>query len=253
MTRVFVGTSGWTYSEWRGVFYPPLLKQRDLLGYYAGRFPTVEINTTFYRVPSRTLVEGWERRTPEDFLFSVKAPRLLTHMKRLKVSDPVFSSRFQDFLSRIAPLQGKKGAVLFQLPPHMKADLTLLEEFLHFLGKGSWAIEFRHGSWFQDSAYSLARKYGVAVVVVGAPEIPFIPVATAPVAYVRLHGTTAWYDYRYSFDELRDIALQIQKMASSGSPEMILCYFDNDPRGYAVENAATLLQIVRQIDGLEVA
>jgi len=244
MAKGLIGTSGWTYRSWVGSFYPDTLKASDLLPYYSHRFNTTEINTTFYRFPSLALVKGWDRKSPPGFVFSVKAPRYFTHLKKLNVGDEVFRKRFSDFLERLTPLEGKLGPILFQLPPNFSKKLDVLSAFLAFLPTSfSYVIEFRHAEWFDEKVYDLLRKRGVGMTIVSAPGIPYIPMATSRFAYFRLHGAASWYNYHYSYDELKDVAMKMIELGQSPSVKEIYVYFDNDAEGFAVENAKTLSEI----------
>lgn len=186
----FVGSSGYSYKEWKGPFYPKDLKEADMLRYYAERFPTVEINNTFYRMPSRELLERWVEQTPESFRFVLKAPQRLTHQKRLKdVGDAL-----PYFLETSEALGAKRGPFLFQLPPNMKKDAPRLDAFLAELPSAARAaFEFRHPSWFDEETYGILRARGAALCTadVGAPEdggeaLPSGIVPTASWGYLRL-------------------------------------------------------------------
>jgi uncharacterized protein YecE (DUF72 family) len=243
-----VGTSGWICKDWVGSFYPETLKASDLLPYYSHRFNTVEVNTTFYRFPPTPLVKGWIRKSPEDFLFSIKASRYFTHLKRLRVNDTEFQKRFEDFLTRLAPMGKKLGPILFQLPPHFEMNFENLEPFLAFLPQTHrFVIEFRNTDWFQPETYSLLRKYRVAMAIVSAPGLPYVPIVTSTFAYFRLHGASQWYNYHYSFDELKDVALKMVEFGKQNDVEEVFAYFDNDVEGHAIENARMLNEILQTI------
>ena len=155
-----VGTSGYSYKEWKGSFYPEKLKPAEMLGYYAERLPAVEINNTFYRMPKRTVLETWAQQVPESFRFAVKASRRITHFKRLKEVEEETSF----LLGNLAVLGERLGVVLFQLPPTLKADLPRLERFLDLLDGGPRAVlEFRHASWLEDDVIDCLRARGVAL------------------------------------------------------------------------------------------
>lgn len=233
--RVGLGTSGWVYPHWRERFYPPALPQRAWLGVYARTFETVEINRSFYRLPSPEAAAAWAAEVPEGFCFAVKASRYLTHMKKLKDPEEPLSR----LLEAIAPLGPKLGPILFQLPPRWRFDAERLDRFLAVLPReGRHAVEFRDPSWFNASAYRLLERYGVALCVVSFPGVPVVWEVTAPFTYVRLHGATRAYDYLYSPSELEDWASGIERLARQGLDAYV--YFDNDAHGYAVENALAL-------------
>ena len=153
--KILVGTSGWSYKEWKGSFYPPKLPQDEMLGFYASRFPTVEVNNSFYRIPSEKVLAGWAEQVPPDFRFVLKASRRITHNSRLADED----GSLEYFLRAANPLGERLGPTLFQLPPTFKKDAVRLRDFLARLPK-RWmaALEFRHASWFDDEVYDLLRS-----------------------------------------------------------------------------------------------
>ena len=163
-----VGTSGYSYAPWKGSFYPEDLKAADMLRYYSQRFPTVEINNTFYRMPTAPLIERWASETPESFSFVLKAPRRLTHEKRLE--DP----ESEEYFFRTAGLLADRlGPTLFQLPPFFKKDLARLQGFLARIPNGRRvALEFRHASWFDDEIYDALRASGAALCLAATDEAP---------------------------------------------------------------------------------
>ena len=184
--KVLVGTSGYAYKQWKGSFYPEKLKDADMLAFYASRFPTVEINNTFYRMPARQALAKWAEETPESFSFVLKAPKRITHEKRLgDVADPV------RYLFEAASVMGAKlGPVLFQLPPFFKKDLARLQAFLALLPPGQRAaLEFRHQSWFADDVYETLRAAGAALCLADTDEGSTPAVATADWGYLRLRRT----------------------------------------------------------------
>jgi uncharacterized protein YecE (DUF72 family) len=181
--KVRVGTSGYAYKEWKGSFYPAELKPDAMLGFYASRFDTVEVNNTFYRMPQAKVVAGWADATPEQFSFVLKAPQRITHIARLKnVGDTV--AHFLRVASELGP---KQGPLLFQLPPNFKKDAGRLADLLAALPRTvRAAIEFRHASWFDDETYAALQKHGVALCTVETEEGKTPLVATAPFGYFRL-------------------------------------------------------------------
>lgn len=230
--RALIGTSGWSYRHWAGAFYPEDLPSKLWLEHYADHFTTVELNASFYHLPKERTVERWRERTPEGFVFSLKASRYITHRKRLvDVAEPL--SRFYSIAGL---LEEKLGPVLFQLPPFMHYDPERLDRFLGELdGERMNVVEFRHGSWFIPECYDICRRHGVAVCVVSAPHLPCEPVVTAPFAYVRWHGISGWYDYRYTDDDLSWWARTISDLDVP-----VYGYFNNDTNAYAVANARDL-------------
>jgi uncharacterized protein YecE (DUF72 family) len=196
--QVQAGTSGYNYAEWRGRFYPERLPAARMLAFYAERFSTVEINATFYRMPTPRLAESWAGQVPETFTFSLKAPRRITHDRRLKdCADAV-----RGFCEAASALGPRLAVLLFQLPPNFKADLDRLRTFLDLLPPGARAaFEFRHPSWWDEAVYSALRERKVALCVADSEErhTPLVP--TAPFGYLRLrdegyseHDLTRWVD-----------------------------------------------------------
>ena len=186
--RVFTGTSGYSYKEWKGRFYPEKMKEAEMLAFYAGCFPTVEINNTFYRMPAPDLLRKWAEQTPEAFTFVLKAPQRITHHRRLvDVSGDV-----SYFLQTAGALGGKLGPILFQLPPYMKKDLERLKAFLDLLPAAPRAaFEFRHASWFDAEVRGALRDKGAALCLADTDEEPLTDVAvTADWGYLRLRRTT---------------------------------------------------------------
>lgn len=184
--RLIVGTSGFSYPEWRGTFYPEKLPESSMLRVYAERLPSVEINNTFYRMPQRAVLDGWAQKVPDSFRFALKAPRRITHIGKLKnVNDAL-----EYFVTTAQALGDKLGPLLFQLPPTFRKDETLLDEFLTLCPAGiRVAFEFRHASWFEDSVYARLSERGVALCATEVDpdegiDSPFVK--TAAFTYVRL-------------------------------------------------------------------
>jgi uncharacterized protein YecE (DUF72 family) len=182
---ILVGTSGYNYPEWKGSFYPSDLPATKFLPYYAGKFPTVEINYTFYRMPTPKLVAGWRAQVPPEFRFTLKAPKRITHDKRLRAAEVAES--LQGFLTAAAELGPQRAALLFQLPPNLKKDLPLLTEFLSLLPpKTTAAFEFRHDSWLADDIFEALRSKNVALCIADSETRETPLVLTADYAYLRL-------------------------------------------------------------------
>jgi len=228
--QLLAGASGYSYKEWKGNFYPQSIKPDAMLGWYAERLPTVEINNTFYRMPKVEVLENWARSTPEGFRFAIKASRRITHLARLKpetVADSV------DFLYRnLAALGAKRGPVLFQLPPSMKKDLPRLSEFLRLLPEGHGAaFEFRNASWFADDVYDALKAAGAALCLSEREDNAPPPlVETASWGYVRLRLET------YSDDDLQRWAGRLAATAW----RQIYVYFMHEPTAPAY--ARTLMR-----------
>jgi uncharacterized protein YecE (DUF72 family) len=182
--RVDVGTSGYSFPEWKGAFYPRDLPAAGMLGYYSARFPTVEINNTFYRLPRESVVTEWAQAVPDGFTFAIKASQRITHHARLKDVGDLMSY----LLGVTNALGDRRGPTLFQLPPNMKKDLERLASFLTLIPR-RWlaAIEFRHASWMSDDVFELLRAHDVALVIAESEDQETPLVATAPFGYLRLH------------------------------------------------------------------
>ena len=195
--QVFVGTSGYSYKEWKGSFYPEDIKPPDMLGYYSRQLRSVEINNTFYRMPKREVLEGWAAKVPDGFRFAIKASRRITHMKRLKDC----GEELDFLLGNLEVMKGKLGPVLFQLPPYLKKDLDRLQRFLELLPKGlRAAFEFRSATWYDDEVFEALRSAGSALVIADTGDDKDAPLeATADFGYLRLRrpdypkrSLTAW-------------------------------------------------------------
>ena len=184
-TKVLAGTSGFAFKEWKGPFYPEDLPDAGMLSYYASRFPVVEINNTFYRLPKESVLLDWAAKVPESFRFAIKASQRITHYARLKPE----SYEALDYLLRTtAALGNRLGPVLFQLPPNLKKDLDRLRAFLDHLPKGRrFAVEFRHESWFDDAVLDALREHDVALVAIDQADFASPVRATSSWGYVRLH------------------------------------------------------------------
>jgi uncharacterized protein YecE (DUF72 family) len=233
---VRIGCSGWNYAHWRERVYPKGLPARRWLEYYATLFDTVEVNTTFYRLPARSAVAGWVEQSPKSFLFTVKASRYLTHIKRLTDME----SGVARFYERIEPLveSGKLGPVLWQLPANFRRNDDRLASALEHLPPGRHCFEFRHESWFQDDVYALLSKRGVALVIGDNPERPFqTHELTADWTFVRFHYGHRGRGGNYSERELEQWR---RRIAAWRTRVDVYAYFNNDWEGYAVKNALWL-------------
>jgi uncharacterized protein YecE (DUF72 family) len=235
-----IGTSGWHYEHWKGPFYPGDFSEKDFLSFYSNLFSTVEINNSFYHLPSRETFEQWRDTVDSDFLFAVKASRYITHMKKLK--DPEES--LAKFLSAIEGLKNKLGIVLFQLPPYWHKNEERLDSLLSELPKklkSAW--EFRDKSWFDENVYKLLSKYNAAFCIYDIAGEMSPEIVTADYIYVRLHGPdNQKYQGNYSKYQLNSWAEKFHKWTKEGKETY--CYFDNDQNGYAAKNAMTLQRIV---------
>jgi uncharacterized protein YecE (DUF72 family) len=233
---VRIGCSGWNYPHWRERVYPKGVPARRWLAHYATLFDTVEVNNTFYRLPSRSAVAAWVEESPDGFLFAVKASRFLTHMKRL--TD--MGQGVKRFYERIEPLteSPKMGPVLWQLPENFHRNDDRLAFALERLPPGRHCFEFRHASWFAAEVYALLREHGVALVIGDHPKRPFQEQElTADWTFVRFHYGSRGRNGNYSERELEEWAGRVQKWRRRVE---VFAYFNNDWEGYAVRNGLWL-------------
>lgn len=238
--RIHIGTSGWSYGHWRGPFYAEGLAADQWLAYYALHLRTVEINSSFYRLPSSRALANWRDSVPDDFIFAVKASRYITHMKKL--SDP--RRTLKQFISRIAVLGGKLGPVLFQLPPRWHIDVERLAAFLKMLPRDyRYAIEFRDPSWLDPRIYELLATHAVAFCIFDLDGVLSPMEATTDLVYIRLHGPNGPYRGQYDDRVLAAWAGAIKRWRRQGRE--VYCYFDNDEAAYAVQDAVRLQKIIR--------
>ncbi len=238
MKPVHIGCSGWSYKDWRGKLYPEGLAQSRWLERYSEVFDTVEVNNTFYRLPTEKAVRAWVEKTPDDFCFTIKASRYLTHIKRLRET----KKYAKNFYEPLKPLMKtpKMGPVLWQFPPNFERDDERIDSALKVLPKGRHCFEFRHESWFTKDVYALLRKHDAALVIGDDPERPFTTrEITASWTFVRLHRGERGRDGNYSYSELDTWA---RRIAAWRSRVEVFAYFNNDWSGYAPENAQYLKQ-----------
>ncbi|HWN21389.1 MAG TPA: DUF72 domain-containing protein [Gaiellaceae bacterium] len=238
---VRIGCSGWNYESWRnGVFYPERCPARLWLETYARSFDTVEVNATFYRLPTTKAVQGWVDQTPDDFCFAVKASRYLTHIKRLRELEGGIAR----FMERLEPLvrSPKLGPLLWQLPPNFARDDERLAAALDALPPGRHAFEFRHASWFADDVYALLHEHGAALVIGDRPEVHAFQTheLTADWAFVRFHSGSRGRRGNYSESELREWAARLR----SWPVREAYAYFNNDWEGFAPRNALRLKELL---------
>ena len=238
MKTVRVGCSGWQYDEWRGRLYPEREPKRRWLELYAQHFDTVEVNSTFYRLARREAVAGWVAQSPHDFLFSVKASRYLTHVKRLVgIEDGI--RRFYEPLDPLVSA-GRLGPVLWQLPENFRRDDERLHGWLEVLPDGLHTIEFRHESWFVPEVMDALRAAGVALTIGDHPSRPFQSYEmTADWTYIRFHYGSRGRGGNYSATEIGQWADRIRCWRKR---ETVYAYFNNDWNGYAPANANELLK-----------
>jgi uncharacterized protein YecE (DUF72 family) len=241
MYKLFIGTSGYNYREWRGKFYPPKLPTRDWLAFYAQTFDTVEINASFYGHIKREEYRRWNEQTPQNFRFAIKGHRYITQMKKLhEVNEAV-----NQFLDAASALEEKLSVILWQFPANFTLSTARAEEykqrlrrFLDLLPRGiRQAFEFRDTSWFTDEIHDLLDKHHASLVISDSPKFPLCEMPSSDFAYVRFHGPAALYASQYSDAQLEQWAKKIQSYACERD---VYCYFNNDLSGYAIQNTKTL-------------
>ncbi|MBE0476100.1 MAG: DUF72 domain-containing protein [Coriobacteriia bacterium] len=235
MGELLIGTSGFVYPHWKGVFYPEGLSEARWLPYYAERFRTVELNVTYYNLPERETFGKWRRSVPEGFAFVVKGSRYITHMKRLKdARAPV-----RELMSRASALGETLSCVLWQLPARSRANLERLQSFCDVLSAEAdgvrHAFEFRHESWFNDEVLQTLRRHGHALVVAHSTRWPGSREVTAGFTYLRFHGGAIEADSAYAEEELREWAAVARDRLGEGLD--VYAFFNNDAHGYAVRDA----------------
>jgi uncharacterized protein YecE (DUF72 family) len=238
--EIRIGTSGWFYDHWRGRFYPEDLPKSDWLCYYAKRFDTVEINNTFYHLPKEQTLQKWHNLAPKGFLYTVKANRYITHIKKLKDTKDEVSR----FFGRVEILEEHLGPILYQLPPTLRKNLDLLGSFLQLLPRGRLAVfEFRNESWYTQETFDLLAESaaGFCIHDLGGEETPRI--ITGNVIYIRFHGTSGRYAGNYSKPMLTKWAKWINE--NRKYVRAVYAYFNNDSLGHAIANARTLRSLVQ--------
>ena len=245
---VYIGTSGWVYSDWKERFYPANLPSKKLLGFYSSHFATTEVNYSFYHIPRSTTYRNWAAQVPEGFVFAVKAHRSITHILRLKDTIGVW----QEFIKNALELGVKLGPVLFQLPPSLRADAPLLEGMLSGIRDKALmpdlrvAFEFRHASWFKSGVLDLMRAYNASLVMAHSKRFPLAPnEATADFVYIRLHGPGQMFASTYSAEELASWAQIVRRWANKG--KAVYIYFNNDFHAGAVNNALALSSLLSSL------
>jgi uncharacterized protein YecE (DUF72 family) len=232
-----IGTSGWHYKHWIGRFYPAGIRPQEMFEYYARHFDTVELNNSFYKLPSEAAFNAWERAAPRGFIYAVKASRFLTH--RIKLKEP--ERGLENLLPRVELLGRKLGPILFQLPPHWRLNLDRLTGLLQVLPRHyRYAFEFRDLSWHIPAVDEVLRRYNAAFCIYELAGFTSAPKITANFAYLRLHGPQAKYQGSYSEEMLQTWAERIEQWRKT--LRAVYVYFDNDQCAYAVHNALALKQ-----------
>ncbi len=244
LSYAHIGTSGFSYKHWQGVFYPPNIPSDKWLEYYSQKLCSLELNVSFYRLPTLSAVSGWYCRTPEGFSFAVKGSRFITHVKRLKdVEEPL-----ELFMERVGGLKEKLAVILWQLPPKFELNLKRLTNFVKLIRKQTCLLpqvfEFRHPSWLSTPVYDLLTQYDIAICRADWPQFNIIPPHTAKYTYIRRHGAGAeLYSGCYSPEQLAGDAEFIREQAGQG--RQVYIYFNNDAHGWAVQNAIQLAEMLQ--------
>ncbi len=235
--RVLVGTSGWHYAHWKSRFYPPQAPAADWLEVYARRFSAVEVNNSFYHLPESATIDGWRTATPPGFVFAVKAPRSITHLRKLRNCEAALTT----FLTRLERFGRKLGPILFQLPPHWHANPRRLEDFLALLPENQrCAFELRDPDWHRDEVYAVLRARGAAFCIYDLKGFTAPLVTTADFVYLRLHGPTAApYAGSYNETSLRDWAAKAKRWSQREGRDVYI-FFDNDEAAHAVRDAQSI-------------
>lgn len=239
MKTWWIGCSGFYYKHWKEKFYPKGLPQRRWFEFYCESFNTVELNVTFYRYPKLEALQGWHQRSPANFRFTVKAPRLITHYKK-------FNNAFRearDFYElAIKGLREKLGCVLFQLPPNLPYSEPALENILATLDPAfSNVIEFRHGSWWQTRVYQVLKENKITFCGISYPSLPDEVVRSVPVLYYRFHGVPQLYASGYSHEKMKQVIDDINRFRGISD---VYIYFNNDIHAEAINNAMALREMV---------
>lgn len=243
MATILVGTSGWSYVGWRDVFYPRTLPARRQLEFYAKAFPTTEVNYSFYHLPRPSTYASWAAQVPEPFVFALKASRLITHVKRLAAAEEPWRA----FVSNADTLAAHLGPILLQFPASFQRDTGRLADFLAMAHREAprplrLVCEFRHTSWFTKPVYRVLERQQVALCIADSPRYPRRNVLTAPFTYLRFHGREQLFASCYTRSQLVQEARTIRRYARQGLD--VYVYFNNDARGYAVQNARLLRQLL---------
>jgi uncharacterized protein YecE (DUF72 family) len=234
---VRIGTSGWAYDDWRGAFYPASVAKKNWLPWYAGQFPTTEVNGSFYRTPSIEAVHAWKQGTPAHFQFAWKASKFITHWKRL--NPDTCENSIELMITRLRILGPKAGPVLFQLPAHFEANRDRLARFLEMLpARYRYAFEFRHRSWYEEGILDLLRDHDVSLCLSDHHQAPAPWIVTARHVYVRGHGPGGRYKDNYPDKTLRLWTQRIHRWQAQG--KMVFVYFDNDQKSAAPADAHRL-------------
>jgi uncharacterized protein YecE (DUF72 family) len=244
-SNIHIGTSGWSYKHWKGIFYPPKLKATEWIVFYSDHFKTTEINGSFYKLPTQETVIEWMKKVPKDFLFCPKMSRFLTHMKKL--NDP--EEPLERFFGIFEPMKKMMGPVLLQLPEILKFNYDKAEHIYRLMKnkyrKYDFVMEVRHNTWLEEESLTLMAKYDIGLVISQSGErFPYSEMITAKNIYIRFHGPNQLYASSYSDEMLKDFAKKLKKWEKEG--HVIWAFFNNDIHGYAIEDAKRLLKLLEK-------
>jgi len=241
--EAYIGTSGWVYNDWNGIFYPEGLPSKKRLKFFSQHFKTAEINYSFYHLPKSKTYENWYNQTPDNFVFAVKASRFISHVRRLKD----VKTAWDKFLENALCLKEKLGPILFQLPASFRStdeNFKRLSEFLKQIAKDDlrFAFEFRHEGWCDENTYKMLKRYKVAWVIADSPRYPKAEAVTADFVYIRMHGSERLFSSKYTRSELGLLASKIRDWLKMELD--VFTYFNNDFHGFAIENARELVDLL---------
>ena len=243
---IYIGTSGWSYDHWLGLFYPEELKKNQWLPFYSEHFGTVELNMSFYRYPFQNMLKGWKNKLPENFKMTFKAHRQITHRKKFRE----VKENLDRFYNMVGEMGDRAGCILFQAPPSFsktQENEEVLRKFLELINPSFHnVIEFRHSSWWNEETLDLLRKYNVAFCTVSGINMPSDVMISADFGYFRFHGPEEVYASEYSDEQLRAWADAINELISGGTINDVYCYFNNDFHGFAINNAKTLHSLLNR-------
>jgi uncharacterized protein YecE (DUF72 family) len=244
---IYVGTSGWSYDHWTGIFYPEDLHKNRWLPFYSGHFSTVELNMSFYRYPFQNMLKGWKNKLPESFKMTFKAHRQITHRKKFQdVRDPL-----DRFYGMAGSMKDHTGCILFQAPPAFRKNQENWEILVNFLEMTNPSfenvIEFRHYSWWEEQTVCLLKQHNVAFCTVSGLDMPSDVMVSADFGYFRFHGPREAYASEYSERQLQAWGEKIRDAVNERDLQRVYCYFNNDFHGYAVNNAKKLNQILQSL------
>lgn len=242
--QLHIGTSGWSYKHWKGIFYPEKMASGKYLEFYISQFDCTELNASFYRLPNKKTIESWNKQIPENFRLALKLSRQITHYKRLKDTEDELSTFFDLF----KPLQNKLGPVLIQLPPSLKFNSEVVESFFIELNKNysdyTFALEARNSTWFAEEAISLTKKYGIGwTIAESGGRFPQSDAVTSDIVYLRFHGPKNPTTTGYSEKELSLWAKKTRAWIKKGLN--VWAFFNNDTAGHAVMNARTFRELTK--------